>query len=107
MLDSGEAILGIEFEAPSAADAGELRQWLTSYYPVSLNDEVIGIGVVVIDITERKRAEDVRRRLSAIVDGSGDAIFGATTEGIVTSWNPAAERLFGYRPRRSSASRWR
>jgi diguanylate cyclase (GGDEF)-like protein/PAS domain S-box-containing protein len=96
VLDSAEATLGIEFEAPSAADSGELRHWLTSFYPVSLNDQVIGIGVVVIDVTERKQADDLRRRLSAIVDGSGDAIFGTTLDGVVTSWNPAAERLFGY-----------
>ena len=44
----------------------------------------------MVDITERRKAETARRQLAAIVDGSGDAIFGATTEGIVTSWNAAA-----------------
>jgi diguanylate cyclase (GGDEF)-like protein/PAS domain S-box-containing protein len=44
----------------------------------------------------RQKADDDRRQFAAIVDGSGDAIFGATTEGIVTSWNAAAEGLFGY-----------
>ena len=34
--------------------------WLASYYPVRLNDEVIGIGVVVVDITDREQAEDFR-----------------------------------------------
>ena len=48
------------------------------------------------DITEREDAENALRQLGAIVAGSGDAILGVTIDGIVTSWNSAAEALFGY-----------
>ncbi|HXH06031.1 MAG TPA: PAS domain S-box protein [Vicinamibacterales bacterium] len=48
------------------------------------------------DITERKRAEESVRRLAAIVDSSHDAIIGLTLDGVVTSWNPAAARIYGY-----------
>jgi PAS domain S-box-containing protein len=52
-----------------------------------------------IDITSRKEAEQIQRRLAAIVESSDDAIVGKDLNGIVTSWNPAAERMFGYSAR--------
>jgi PAS domain S-box-containing protein len=48
------------------------------------------------DITERKLTEESRDRLAAIVESSDDAIFLKTFEGIVTSWNASAERMYGY-----------
>ncbi len=48
------------------------------------------------DISQRKVSEEATTRLAAIVASAGDAIVGKTVDGIVTSWNPAAERIFGY-----------
>jgi PAS domain S-box-containing protein len=48
------------------------------------------------DITERKQAQARGEFLATIVESSEDAILGATLEGIILSWNPGAERLYGY-----------
>jgi diguanylate cyclase (GGDEF)-like protein/PAS domain S-box-containing protein len=48
------------------------------------------------DVTERKKAEETAQRLASIVEFSEDAIIGKTSEGVITSWNRAAEKMYGY-----------
>jgi PAS domain S-box-containing protein len=60
------------------------------------NGRVIGASKIARDVTERRRAEVAALRLAAIVDSSDDAIVSKDLNGIVRSWNPAAERIFGY-----------
>jgi diguanylate cyclase (GGDEF)-like protein/PAS domain S-box-containing protein len=58
----------------------------------------VPVAVVAIskDITDRKHSEAILRRLSAMVESSGDAIIGADMAGTITSWNAGATRMFGW-----------
>jgi two-component system, chemotaxis family, CheB/CheR fusion protein len=71
--------------------------FLTRLLPYRTMDDRIG-GVVLsfIDITLRKRAEDVRMWLSAVVASSTDAIVSCSMDEVILSWNAGAEKIFGY-----------
>jgi PAS domain S-box-containing protein len=58
-------------------------------------EEGLLVSAIARDVTDLRRAEE-RNRLAAIVDSSNDAIFSETTDGTITSWNTAAERLYGW-----------
>ena len=78
-------------------DNHEVR-WVRAQGKVYFNswgkvDQFIG---TVIDITDRKLAEEKSAKLAAIVESSEDAIISKSLESIITSWNGSAERMFGY-----------
>jgi PAS domain S-box-containing protein len=85
------------FRTTRIAKNGERLEVEITVSPVrNLAGAIIGASKVARDMRLVNEADRAKATLAAIVTGSDDAIISKTLDGIVTSWNPAAERLYGY-----------
>jgi len=92
-LECDEPVLNVEVAGELAVDAGRQHHWLASYYPVHVNAQVIGVGVVVIDITERRQAEEFR---SVVMNNMAEGLLTVDLHGRLTSMNDAAAKMLGW-----------
>jgi PAS domain S-box-containing protein len=113
VIDSGRPLIEIESTGDSPAAPGDVRHWLTSYFPVygpehgpdhtagnAAPRKLMGVNAVVLDITERKqqqqRERDHQEMFRALFEASGDAhLLLAYGAGFVSA-NQAAATLFGF-----------
>ncbi|MDQ3640419.1 MAG: PAS domain S-box protein, partial [Actinomycetota bacterium] len=92
VLATGEAIRNQPVAGPLGTD-GEARERLVSNYPVRIGEEIIGIGVVIHDITDRVRAEGFR---SAVMSQVADGVYTQDRDGRLMYMNSAASKMLGW-----------
>jgi PAS domain S-box-containing protein len=90
---SGDTVSNVDVSKPSSRDPHRMGHFLASYYPVRIDDEIIGVGNVVVDITERKEAEEFR---AVVMDNMAEGLYALDVEGLVTYMNPAAASMLGW-----------
>lgn len=96
-LNTGERrLFGVGFECSGFKKSGEK-------FPVEVSSSLLNLGTSsyvfiagVRDVTERHRSQQVQAQLAAIVESTGDAIIGKSTDGRINSWNTAAQKLYGW-----------
>ncbi|MEA2902068.1 MAG: two-component system, cell cycle sensor histidine kinase and response regulator CckA [Actinomycetota bacterium] len=92
VLDTGEAICNRPVVEQPGVN-GRPRERLASHYPVRVGDEIIGLGVVVHDITERLRAEEFR---SVVMSQVADGVYTQDYSGRLMYMNSAASKMLGW-----------
>jgi len=90
---AGEDVSDIVVSRSSVHRPNRISHFLASYYPVRVEGEIIGVGNVVLDITERKEAEAFRE---VVMDNMAEGLYTLDADGLVTYVNPAACRMLGW-----------
>ncbi len=90
---AGETVSNLDLSVPNVEVPGQVRHWVASYYPVRVNDEIVGVGNVLFDITERREAEEF---LHVVMNNMAEGLYTLDADGCLTYMNPAASRMLGW-----------
>jgi PAS domain S-box-containing protein len=90
---AGEHVANVVLSRTSVDRPMRMSHFLASFYPVRVDGEIIGVGNVVMDITERKEAVAFRQ---VVMDNMAEGLYTLDVDGLVTYVNAAASRMLGW-----------
>ena len=93
VLETGEAVVNHDVTIQHPGDPEQTQAWLASCYPVRVGSKILGMGVVVLDITERHQAEAFR---ATVMEAMAEGLCVLDRYGCVTMMNAAASRMLGW-----------
>jgi len=101
VIESGKAIANVGTARTNAE--GVPSHWLNSYFPVRVDTEVVGVGVVGIDVTDCKRGEELQAHEvelhSVVMKNMAEGLYALDAQGLVTYLNAAAAaKMLGWAP---------
>ena len=101
VIETGKPVTSFEIHGTTPAQPGVERDWLVDYYPLNAPDgSVQAVGAIVVEITERKRAEEAlfeeKERAQITLASIGDGVITIDAAGRVESFNPIAAQLLGW-----------
>ncbi|MGH8628925.1 MAG: diguanylate cyclase, partial [Gammaproteobacteria bacterium] len=101
VIETGKPVTSFEIHGTTPAQPGVERDWLVDYYPLKAPDgSVQAVGAIVVEITERKRAEEAlfeeKERAQITLASIGDGVITIDAAGRVESFNPMAAQLLGW-----------
>jgi PAS domain S-box-containing protein len=98
--ETGESVAGVEVRGPIPGRGISDGTWEASYYPVRVGGTLLGYGIVVQDVTDRKRSEKetagLVKRLTTLMDNTPLGVVEWDADFRVARWSGQAEKLFGW-----------
>jgi PAS domain S-box-containing protein len=91
VLRTGKPV--VNYEVVGDPSGGRRGHWLNSVYPVTVGDDVVGLICVVVDVSERRRAEEFR---AVVTEAMLEGLYACDAEGRLTFVNAAAARMLGW-----------
>jgi len=102
VLTTGKGLYNVEVHGPSLTDPAQIGYCLASWFPVNIAGETRYIGSMVVDISERKQAEETLRQLTERLEMAQDAAGIGTFEWNIQTnevqWGTSLEKLYGLAP---------
>jgi PAS domain S-box-containing protein len=96
-LRSGATAERLDIELGPVGGVLQRRHLAGSVHPVrNAAGEIVGAGAMLEEVTQQREAQERNAHFAAVIESSGDPIVSFSPSGIIRSWNPAAERLYGF-----------